>query len=154
MATNDLDLGERIQRLEDAQAAQATLRGYVDSMDAQDLSKIPELFTSDAVLEVPGARFEGVDAILGFYTQAFADDPTVKVHFHTNLAITAHGGGRVDIRSYLLYFASGVDTSIIGWGSYDDEFRIEDGVAKYCFKRIGITRVVDSREGWPAEVTP
>lgn len=154
LGTSKITTEDRIARLEDAQAAQTAQRRYVDAMDAQDLSLIPELFTTDAVLEVPGARFEGLEAIESFYRQAFIDDPTAKSHFHSNLDVRPQGNGVVEIRSYLLYLASGKDQSIIGWGSYDDAFQVDGGIAKFSFKRIGITRVVDSRQGWPSEVEP
>ena len=62
--------------------------------------------------------------------------------------------GEVVVTSYFIYTFAGADTSIVGWGTYVDRVRIEDGVGRIAEKTISIGAHADSRVGWATEVAP
>ena len=149
-------LEARLEKVESIQIALGALRSYVDAVDAVDLDELAKVFTDDAVLDLPGAQlvFTGNhDVVQNFYKNAFIQDPTVKRHFIINSQPEWLSPGVVRIASYFIFVSSGPDQSMLGWGTYLDEIRITDGVAKFQFKQIIVTRDSDVRTGWPLETT-
>ncbi len=145
------NLEARLEKVESIQLALGALRAYVDAIDAVNLDELSEVFTDDAVLDLPGAQltFTGVhDVVQNFYKNAFIQDPTVKRHFIMNSKPEWLSPGVVRIPSYFIFVSSGPDQSLLGWGTYLDEVRITDGVAKFQRKQIIVTRDSDVRTGW------
>ena len=150
------DLEARLEKVESIQVALGALRAYVDAIDAVDLVALTKVFTADAVLDLPGAKltYTGVDDVVQkFYKNAFTQDPTVKRHFIMNSQPEWLSPGVVRIPSYFIFVSSGPDKSMLGWGTYLDEIRITDGVAKFQRKQIIVTRDSDVRTGWPLEAS-
>jgi len=143
---------ERLAALEACEAARSLMARYADVVDDQDLSALGELLADEVVVDV-GMRIEGREAVLGFFGQAFAADPTKKSHFITNLKTRSLGDGRVGVDAYFLYTAADDVQSIIGWGTYADEVVVRGGVAHFTRIALAIRRSVDVRKGWtiPAE---
>jgi hypothetical protein len=149
-------LEARLEKVESIQIALGALRSYVDAVDAVNLDALTEVFTDDAVLDLPGAKltFTGNhDVVQNFYKNAFIQDPTVKRHFIINSKPEWLSPGVVRIPSYFIFVSSGPDQSLLGWGTYLDEVRITDGVAKFQRKQIIVTRDSDVRTGWPLEAS-
>jgi len=149
-------LEARLEKVESIQAALGALRAYVDAVDAVNLDALAQVFTDDAVLDIPDAKatFTGVDDVVqNFYKNAFIQDPTVKRHFIVNSKPEWVSPGVVRIPSYFIFVSSGPDQSMLGWGTYLDEVRITDGVARLQRKQIIVTRDSDVRTGWPLKVS-
>ena len=139
---------QRLDRLESIESAREALARYADACDAQDLDAVCDLFTGDAVLEVPGHLYTGGDQVRHFYREAWQEDPSQKSHFITNVKTRWLGTGRVEVDSYFLYTAAGDASSVLGWGVYRDTVRTTDGVGRFEQKSIAIRRAVDVRQGW------
>jgi hypothetical protein len=145
------DVEQRLLALETAEAARTTLARYADAVDAQSVSGIEELLAPDVVLDV-GAVFEGRAAVTEFFRKAFADDPSDKSHFITNVRVSSVGTGRAKVDAYFLYTAAADTTSIIGWGTYAHEVAVApEGEGLFTRMSLGIRRSVDVRNGWTTE---
>lgn len=138
----------RLDRLEAAEASRALATQYARALDQVDLAALEQLFTEDAVLEIPGQRFDGRAAILAFFADAFAAAQVTKRHFMCNLDVSHTGQGSTRMTSYFQYTFSGVDTSVLGWGNYVDDITVADGMARFTFKAIAVDVHADVREGW------
>jgi ketosteroid isomerase-like protein len=70
-------LETRIQLLEDRMALQDVLTAFCNAVDSlSDMNGLLNCFTADAVFDLSGInlpRFDGRDAIRGFFAQVFAD---------------------------------------------------------------------------------
>jgi uncharacterized protein (TIGR02246 family) len=139
---------ERLERLECVEAARGVLARYALACDAQDLSALADLFAEDCELEVPGRLCRGLDEVVAFYRQAFADDPSRKSHFITNVKADWLGAGKVAVDSYFLYTAAGDASSVLGWGEYRDVVALAGKGSVFSRKSITIRRAVDVRDGW------
>lgn len=142
------DLAERVAQLENAEASRRLSYQYGRALDDVDLETLTGLFSEDAVLDIPGDHFEGRDAILGFFAEAFAAAKVSKRHFMCNLDVTSTGADTTHMTSRFIYTFAGDDTSIIGWGNYVDDVRVTGGRAVFTYKRIEIDMHADSRVGW------
>ena len=144
----------RLEKVESIQIALGALRAYVDAVDATDIDALAQVFTDDAVLDIPAAKitFRGNDEVVQkFYRNAFLQDPAEKRHFILNSQPEWLSPGVVRIRSYFIFVSSGPDQSQLGWGRYVDEIRIVDGVGRHQRKEITVTRNSEVRPGWPAK---
>jgi 3-phenylpropionate/cinnamic acid dioxygenase small subunit len=153
----DLDLAAlagRLEQLEAAEHARGAMAAYADAVDAQDLDALAAVFSADAVVDVPGREYSGLEQVLGFYTDAFAADPSRKTHFVTNLSTEALDRGRTGVRCYLLYTASAEDMSVIGWGNYEAIVRVEPPTRVIERLSIAVRRAVDVRTGWAGPAGP
>lgn len=141
-------LEERLDRLELIEAARVLLARYADACDVQDLSALADLFAEGCELEVPGHVYRGVDEVVAFFRQAFADDPSRKSHFITNVNAEWLATGRVAVNSYFLYTAAGDTSSVLGWGEYHDVVTTTGKEPAFARKSITVRRAVDVRDGW------
>lgn len=137
----------RLESLETAELAREATWRYATAIDGPDFDLLATAFTDDAVLVTRRGPREGREAILEYYRTALAD-PVTRRHFLVNQKVTGTGPGTALVESYFVYTFAGVDTSILGWGSYLDRVRIIDGVAYIEEKRITIDTHADVREGW------
>jgi hypothetical protein len=147
-------LEARLEKVQSIQAALGVLRGYVDAVDAMNLDALAQVFTNDAVVEIPDAKatFTGIhDVMQNFFKNAWIQDPTVKRHFIMNSMPEWVSPGVVRVPSYFIFMSSGPDQSMLGWGTYLDEIRITDGVGQFQRKQIIVTKNSDIRTGWPLE---
>ena len=147
------DLSARLSRLETIEASRDLLAEYAAAVDGQDLDRLARVFAPDAVLTAPGRRFEGVDAIVEFYRTAFADDPSPRRHFVTNVRVDAATATTAALSAYFLYTAGTAAKSILGWGRYTDRYGLVGTDLRMTSKDI----VVDFRgpveATWGAAVT-
>lgn len=146
--TDDIaELAARVRRLEDIEAARGVFLSYSRVFDAPDADRVIELFTPDATLTTPVGAFKGHEEIRGFYAWAIAAEPSVKRHLITNPQTTSLGGGQVRIESDFLFLGVG-DTSVVGWGSYDDVVDVSGDRPLFAEKTIKIDVATDLEKGW------
>jgi len=121
------DLAERLQRLELIEQARAAQARYAEVIDRWDIDGLAEVFAPDAVLTAPGRRFDGLQAIQGFYRSVVAADPSRRRHFITNVAVVDADDHQVTLAAAFIYVTGTGGLSIIGWGRYVDTFTLVDG---------------------------
>jgi 3-phenylpropionate/cinnamic acid dioxygenase small subunit len=149
---NAATLSARIGALEDAELARAATWRYATAIDDVDFDALADVFTEDAVLTTRKGPRAGRDVVVDYYRTALAD-PVERRHFLMNQDVTPVAPGEVMVTSYFIYTFAGAETSIVGWGTYVDRVRIEDGVGRIAEKTISIGVHADSRVGWAGEVT-
>lgn len=146
-------LSTRVEAVEHADLARAATWRYATAVDTVDLGLLADAFTADAALTTRKGTRSGREVVVDYYRTALAD-PVERRHFLMNQAVRALPSGEVMVTSYFIYTYAGVDTSIVGWGRYDDRVRIEDGIGRIVEKTISIDVHADSRVGWAGEITP
>jgi uncharacterized protein (TIGR02246 family) len=134
----DDDMATRLQRLETIEAARGLVALYADAADAQDFDALAGLFAPDAVVTARGRRIEGRDAIVEFYRAVFADDPSTRRHFATNVRVVDASSTSATLASYLLFFAGTGGESILGWGRYLDRCERFGADVRFTSKEIDI----------------
>lgn len=140
---------ERLERLETAESARETAYRYAKAIDAPDYELLAEVFSPDAKLTTRRGSRTSREAIVEYYREALAA-PVARRHFIVNQQVTWIAPGEARIDSSFVYTFAGDDTSILGWGTYIDRIRIDDGVGVIVEKTISIDTHADSREGWAA----
>ena len=142
---------ERIGRLEAAEETRTLVAAYADACDAQDLSLMASILADDVVVSVPGARWTGTDAVLGFFRDNWSASPYPSRHFITNVAMRHLEPDLTESTAYFLYVtSSGDEESKVGWGSYRDTYARHDGRLLLQTKHITMDLLVDARDGWGA----
>jgi hypothetical protein len=141
------DLEARLERLETLEAARAASWRYAIAIDTVDFALLADVFTHDAVLTTSKGPRQGRDTIVDYYRTALAN-PVHRKHWLTNQQVTWLSMGEARMESYFIYTFAGDDTSVLGWGTYLDRVRVEDGVGRICEKTIIVDVSADSRVGW------
>lgn len=131
------EIGARLRRLEDIEAARGMLQVYAETVDRREAVDVARLFAEDSVLHTPKGDFAGWDGVRGFFQRTFDSDLSTKRHFIVNPRVTFHEPGLVGLSSYFLYVGRG-DDSLIGWGAYDDV--IDMSLPEPRFRQKTITR--------------
>ncbi|QLQ09466.1 MAG: nuclear transport factor 2 family protein [Nocardioidaceae bacterium] len=142
------NLEQRIVRLEEIEKARGLYYVYAETLDDPNPDTVTPLFTDNAVLHTPMGDFTGREAIHDFYSRAFAADTSVKRHFLTNSRVVAYDPGEVRLLSYFLYTGRGDDSSIIGWGTYDDLVDASGPEPLFKEKTIDVHMGTDLSVGW------
>lgn len=140
-------VAERLERLETAERAREASWRYAVAVDTPDLDLLAQVFTEDAVLTTRKGPRQGRDEIVAYYGTALAD-PLARKHFMVNQKVTWIETGVAEMESYFIYTYAGEDTSVLGWGSYNDRVRVIDGVGYIEQKQISIDVHADTRSGW------
>mgnify|MGYP006266331057 CR=1 FL=1 len=137
----------RVRDLEVMDEARAATWRYATAVDTPDLDLLREVFTDDAVLASRSGAKEGRDAVIAYYAKALAD-PIGRKHLLANQHVEVVSPSEAIVHSYFAYTYAGDATSILGWGSYVDTVRIEDGIGRIAEKRITIDASGDVHPGW------
>ena len=102
--------------LEDRIALQDLTIAYAHAVDSMhDLDGIVACFTEDCDFDLSGigmARVSGQSGVREFYAAVFAANAH-HAHFLSNFAVTAYGGDRASIRTYVTGMGRGKDGSSI-----------------------------------------
>jgi hypothetical protein len=130
------------------ESARRALSSYARACDAQDLVGLQRLFAKECELEIPGRSWRGRDDVIGFFRDAWREDPSQKSHFVTNVECECVGPGLVAVAAYFLYTAAGDHSSVLGWGRYRDLVDTAGSQPLFRHKWMAVTRAVDVREGW------
>lgn len=141
---------ERIQRLEDCEAARNLLHDYAAALDTPAPDVVAALFTEDGSLTVPSGTWHGRAGVADFYADRFTSDASEKRHFITSPRTTWLGPGEVEVASYFVFTGRHPERSVIGWGTYQDRIQVTDGSAWFAAKTITPHVGTDLVTGWRA----
>lgn len=147
--TQLVDVLARLRRLEDAEVARNHLHAYAQTLDDPTPELVGDLFAEDGVLVVPSGAFEGRAAVTEFYRSRLTPEDGDKRHFLVNLRTRHVGEGLVEVASYFVFTGREDTRSALGWGTYVDLVRVENGVAKFVRKEITPHVSTDLEVGWP-----
>ncbi len=149
-----MDLDDLLAR----EAIRDLVARYNAGADGGRFDEVAALFAEDAVLEVPGERFEGRDQIVGLFRRtqgevraapvaAPAGGPRQYVrHFTATLQIDVEDRARARSRCYFqVLMAHGLDH----WGRYVDEFRREGDRWLFAHRRVTVDGRRPDGSAWP-----
>lgn len=142
------ELMARVRRLEDIEKARNMHHVYAETLDEPNAKTAAQLFTEDAILHTPVGSFTGRNAIEDFYASAFEADTSLKQHLIVNPKVISAESGQVRLQSYFLYLGRGDDSSIVGWGTYDDTIDVSGPEPLFVEKTIGIIVGTTLDAGW------
>ena len=127
-----------------------TIARYARGIDEQRDDDLAEIFTDDVVLQTqPWTQrpLEGKALAL----KAFRNYRWAFQHprrFITNQQLYVHGNGTATGYANWFVVQSREDQSYCGWGSYDWEFRYEDGLWKISRMLITLDCMTTLERGW------
>lgn len=156
---DDLELGERIARLEDIQAIQTLWAHYAYLADTQDDgSGIAELHVEAATWKATGpgnfGSYEGKEAIAGFFTNLYAVSP-FRHHGMTNVYVDLADDRQSATARWkltdLCTMAAGAPAAVLLLGDYENTFVKQDGVWMIENVRLSSTAWSDWEQGWVSQ---
>lgn len=144
---------ERLERLEQQEAARSLLASYARACDRADLAGVVSLFSPSATLRTPHGEFHGTAEIEGFYSSTWHADPSAKRHFVVHERARRHEPGLVHLDAYFLFTGRGVEASRLGWGEYEAvvETRSTPVLVELTIVPVVATTLAD---GWQEEIRP
>lgn len=140
-------LTERVQRLEEVEAARGLFQAYAAALDTPRPETVAALFTGHGTLTTPKGVATGPDEIGTFFEAAFTRDPSVKRHFIVNPRATWLEAGRVRLESHFFFVGQG-SASVIGWGTYDDVVDVTGAEPLFAAKTITMHVSTTLADGW------
>lgn len=134
-----MDLEARVRRMEDREAIRHIVGLYTLAMDDRDLELAGRIFARDAVLTYPGGspRYEGRDAIVGFYRERLA--PAGPSFHFTHDQFVEWNDSDPDRATGLVSChaeTSGGGRQIISAIRYEDEYVREDGEWRFARRTL------------------
>lgn len=141
---------DRLRRLEEVEATRGLLASYARAADVASVERVLALFTPDGVVAHRRGEYAGADAIDGYFRDTWGESPAEKRHFVTTVEATWRGPGEVRAEAYFLFVARTPAASTLGWGRYDAEVRVDEGVARFARLRMDLDVATDLAAGWPA----
>ena len=117
----------RLERLETAEAARSALFTYAQAVDTRDWSMLGEVFSEDAVVEMPGLVLTGRTAIVEAM-QGMLPTEFLTRHLIVNPQVTWKSPGRATVHATIYYAHEGTGFEATGWGDYTDEISVTDGI--------------------------
>ncbi|MFV0459246.1 MAG: nuclear transport factor 2 family protein [Actinomycetales bacterium] len=145
------DLAARVRRLEEVDAARGHVAAYAAVLDVADPDRVAGLFAEDGRLCTRRGQNVGREAIADFYRQRSAEDASVKRHFIANTRLVWLRPGLVGAASHFLFTAQGSD-SVLGWGTYRDEVRVDGTRCEFTSKTIVLEVATTLGRGWAANL--
>lgn len=142
-------LTARLDTLEAERAACTLMHTYAATLDRPDPDELAALFTTDGILVTSRSTHRGHDDIAGFFRAARATDDSEKRHFLCQPAVHTTEPGLVALDCYFTYTARGAERSMLGWGTYSAQCRIESGRAYFTSLIIDVHLGTDLGTGWP-----
>jgi hypothetical protein len=148
-------LGQRIERLEDANQVEIVQRTYGYFVDKAQWTQLSQLFAKDATLEIGGRGvFVGQARVLEYMQKAFGPDGvkegSIINHMQYQPIVDIDPDGRhAKMRMRAFVMSNG------GWGLpiYENEYVKEDGVWKIS-RLHGPFTMYTSWDGWAKSATP
>jgi ketosteroid isomerase-like protein len=86
------------------QLAAEAVYGYHDHVDAGDALKALDLFTTDAVVELPGRTVEGTEQLKDFLTSRQAKTDRVTMHILNNLRVVQIADDEYAVKTLTLVY--------------------------------------------------
>ena len=144
------DLLHRMARLEECARATNLLHTFAASLDDPDLDTVLALFLQDALVFSPRREARGHQEIGAFFAEAWSADPSAKRHFVMSPRVTWLSPGRVRLEAYFTFVGRMPDSSVLGWGTYDDVVDVTGPEPKFAEVRIKSHLRTDLARGWAA----
>ena len=144
------DLLHRLTRLEECSRASNLLHTFAASLDEPDLDTVLALFREDALLSSPRREARGHQEIGAFFADAWLADPSAKRHFVMTPRVTWLSPGRVRLEAYFTFVGRMPDSSVLGWGTYDDLVDVTGPEPQFAEVRMESHLRTDLAQGWAA----
>jgi uncharacterized protein (TIGR02246 family) len=138
---------DALQQLLDVEAIKQLKARYFRSIDRKEWDAFGDVFTQDAVLEVPEVDMvtTGRDAIVAFVSGALEGARTVHHGHMPEIEVTADNTARGIWAMFDLVewppSDDGVRVGITGYGHYVEEYEREDGTWRISHTRLDRLRV-------------
>jgi hypothetical protein len=142
------ELSNRLDRLELIERARGLQADYADIIDRRALDELGSIFAPGVALTASGKRFEGLEAVVGFYRAALEADTSPRRHFITNVRVVEADHTSATLTAYFCYTAGVGGRSMIGWGRYRDRFRMIGDELRFHSKEIVVDRRGPVGDGW------
>jgi 3-phenylpropionate/cinnamic acid dioxygenase small subunit len=145
------DLRQRVIRLEDIERARGFMFTYAETVDDADPETVAGLFRQDGLLSTSRGVARGRAEIRAFFEKAFAADNSRKRHFVVNLRATWLEEGLVRVQSYFHFVGRLPESSVLGWGRYDDTVDVAGERPCFAAKTIELDLRTDLDRGWATD---
>lgn len=150
MTTGPDDQATRVARLEECAAATNLLHTFAAALDEPEVERVIALFREDAVLSSPRREARGHDEIRAFFGEAWAADSSAKRHFVMSPRVTWLEPGQVRLEAYFFFVGRMPDSSVLGWGTYDDVVDVTGAEPRFARIRMESHLRTDLASGWAA----
>jgi hypothetical protein len=139
----------RLEDLENRDAIRCLLSRYCKALDERDVASMTLLWSCDAVLTVRPWKLEflGANAIMEFYSAYFKGPWIQPRHNCANEYIERSGDGYKSF-SYFHETLARDQLSVVGWGTWTDQFVQEDGMWKFGRREIDVMVLAPISRGW------
>lgn len=143
------ELVKRLRHLENLESIRKILARYCLALDSEDINCLQSVFSRDAELQVVpwSIHHQGREAIVKFYKQFFESEMKDGRHYYSNEYIQAVGEGYESF-CYFYETVERGEESLIGWGTYQDRFIMEEGAWKIRNRLITILALTAVQQGW------
>jgi len=142
------ELERRLAALEAMEGVRTTLSDYARALDERRPDLLASIFTEDChLVTVPwGADSRGKGRMLRVFERYWARFSNPR-RYYANEAIWVDGGAATAF-SYWLVTQEDGERSIIGWGTYDWAFRLENGAWRISELIIRVLVMTPLERGW------
>ena len=142
-------LEQRLQQQESVEEIRAVLGNYCKAIDARDPAALQELLCRDMKMKVTPwpIDLKGRDAVMAFFHDYFLSEWKSPRHNCANEVITPNAGGFHSF-CYFHETLSRGDESVVGWGTFEDQFVLEDGRWKLAERFVTILALTPTTRGW------
>jgi len=154
---NDLDqhiatLQARVRDLEAIEGIRDTIARYSWAVDTEDEAALADIFTEDATIwnKWRDQTYSGRKAIVDFFHQHRAKFKFTNRMSNLNERIKVSDNiGKAEAYHLVMYTHGG--ESYIGWGTYEWDFRLENGVWRISKMLIKQSMYSTLKKGWGME---
>ncbi len=138
----------RVRDLEAAQAIRAMLSQYASAVDEKLPERLHALFTADSVVRIPAWNVDvaGIDAVMAFYDTYWNRFDHPRRYFaNEDLRVTGN-----DATCFMYWHVAQERNGlpVLGWGTYDWQFRQVDGAWRIAGVLITILAMTTLAAGW------
>lgn len=142
-------LESHLEDLENRDAIRCLLSRYCKALDERDAAAMTLLWSCDSVLTVHPWKLEflGAKAIMEFYSAYFKGPWIQPRHNCANEYIERSGDGYKSF-SYFHETLARDQVSVVGWGTWTDQFVQEDGMWKFARREIDVMVLAPISRGW------
>jgi ketosteroid isomerase-like protein len=142
-------LERRVASLEAMEGVRQTMSDYARALDERRPELLDRIFTEDChLVTVPwGADTRGKAKLLRVFDSYWKRFGSPR-RYSANESITVHGADTATVFSYWFVTQDDGDKSAIGWGTYDWQFRYENGMWRISEFIITVLTMTTLDRGW------